>query len=275
MNTNRSLLDHPLISERYFFPRRAFLPEPFWIDCGDARLACCFYEGHPGGRTIVHFHGNGEVVADYAEDFITIIDAMGYNCFLAEYRGYGMSTGRPGLVTMLDDVVPIIRAIDQRTEDLILFGRSLGSICAIHAAWRFPRIGALIIESGIANPLERLLIRIHPEEIGSTADALADAVDEVINHPTKLGSYEGPLLLLHCKYDGLVDVSHADRLRSWAGGPVTTRIFPKGDHNSILHVNSHAYFKEIYGFLREHRLWPASCPLPGGSGAAGPGVFPR
>ncbi len=56
------LLDHRLISERYFFPRQGGLVDPFWIDCGEARLACAYHEIDPDAKTLVHVHGNGEIV---------------------------------------------------------------------------------------------------------------------------------------------------------------------------------------------------------------------
>ena len=89
-----SLLDHHLISERYFFPRAEAPAEPFWVDCADGtRLACAYHETDPAAPTVVHFHGNGEVVADYLDGFPGLIDRMGCNCFFAEFRGYGGSTG--------------------------------------------------------------------------------------------------------------------------------------------------------------------------------------
>ncbi len=45
-----SLLDHPLISQRYFFPRTGDFPDPFWIECEGARLACSFHEIDPTAK---------------------------------------------------------------------------------------------------------------------------------------------------------------------------------------------------------------------------------
>ncbi len=249
-----SLLNHPLISQRYFFPRKARFPDPFWVDCGDARLACHYRQGHPGGKTLVHFHGNGEIAPDFMGDFADIIDSMGLNCFLVEYRGYGMSTGTPAMVKMLGDAERAINALGEPPENLVLFGRSLGSLYAVHGAWRLRRVAGLILESGIANPLERLLIRLHPTEIGTTVERLAEAVFQHINVGYKLGYYEGPTLVLHCKYDGLVDVSHAQLLYRWAGGPATLKIFDRGDHNTIFQKNSREYVKAIQDFFTEHRI---------------------
>ncbi len=247
----QSVLNHRLISKRYFFPRKTEFGDPFWIDCGDAKLGCHYQEKYPKAKTLVHFHGSGEVVSDNIENFVPIIESMGYNCFLAEYRGYGMSTGRPALVKMLSDVEHIINAIGQPQENLVLFGRSLGSIYAIHGAYRFPRVAALIIESGMATPLERLLNRIKPEEIGVAKEMIETAVETDINNKHKLENYSGPLLIMHTQNDALLDVSHAERLHKWAASDsATLKIFEHGDHNTILFLNFHEYFEIIQKFLR-------------------------
>ena len=52
---------------------------------------------HPDAKTVIYFHGNGEVVADYLPSFPEWITRAGCNVLLAEYRGYGMSSGTPAL----------------------------------------------------------------------------------------------------------------------------------------------------------------------------------
>ncbi len=244
-----SLLDHPVISERYFFPRPGRLAEPFWVDCGDVRLGCFYRQVDPAAKTIVHFHGNGEIVEDYLGDFVAIIEQMGCNLFLAELRGYGCSSGVPQLGRMLDDVAPLIRAIGQPEENLILFGRSVGSIFAIHAASLFPKVAGLILESAVADVLERLLLRLDPAELGASRQDLEAEVDARLNHQRKLAAYPGPALVMHAAHDGLVDVSHGERLHLWAAGPKTLKIFPRGNHNDIMFVNAREYFAQIEAFL--------------------------
>ncbi|MDM8552301.1 alpha/beta hydrolase, partial [Desulfobacterales bacterium HSG2] len=60
----KSILDHRLVSKRYFFPRKTDFADPLWIECGNARLGCHYQEKNPKAKTLVHFHGSGEVVAD-------------------------------------------------------------------------------------------------------------------------------------------------------------------------------------------------------------------
>ena len=48
----------------------------------------------PAAPSILFFHGNGEIVADY-DDLGPLYNRMGINFLAADYRGYGRSTGRP------------------------------------------------------------------------------------------------------------------------------------------------------------------------------------
>ncbi|MHC4946620.1 MAG: alpha/beta hydrolase [Planctomycetota bacterium] len=244
-----SILDHPLIAERYFFPRPVRFDDPFWVDLGEAKLACYFSKNHPGAKTVVHFHGNGEIVCDYFDDFLARIYEMGLNCFLAEYRGYGMSTGRPALAGMLGDAERIIDSIGEPPENLILFGRSIGSLYAIHCASRFPQVAGLIIESGIADVLDRLLFRVQPEELGATLEEIQAAVNKDLDNERKLAAFHGPALIMHTRHDGLLDLSHAERLHAWTRGSKELKVFEKGDHNSILFMNYHEYFKLVEEFV--------------------------
>ncbi len=246
-----SILDHPLISQRYFFPRRFPPPRPFWVDCGDdVRLACHLLAPHADddALTIVHFHGNGEIVADYLGGEEERFTGLGLNLFLSEYRGYGGSSGVPLLGTMLDDVPRIIEALGLPEQRLLLFGRSVGSIYAIRAAHCFPKVAGLVIESGIAEPLERLLLRVRPDELGVDIDELRQVCTERLDHRRILTGFHRPLLVLHTRHDGLVDCDNARRLHEWAAGPKRLRIFEQGDHNSIMLFNQAEYFAEVENF---------------------------
>lgn len=244
-----SIADHDIITRRYFFPRPQAPPSSAFVDVADARLAC-----HNAGRdhdiTVVHFHGNGEVVADYIPDFADALDELGANSFFAEYRGYGGSTGTPRLGAMLEDVGAIRDAIDVPDEQLVVFGRSIGSIYAIELAARRPNIAGLVIESGIADVLERILLRASAAELQTTRGEMEREFQTLFNHEKKLGQFAGPTLVLHAEHDHLVDSSHAVRNARWAGENAELVLFPRGDHNSIFHANRDDYLQRLGTFLR-------------------------
>lgn len=245
-----SILDHPTLTKRYFSPRREAPPGTFWIECEGARLACAYVVPHPHALTLVHFHGNGEVVADSFPELAANLTGLGVNVLFAEYRGYGASSGEPGMARILDDIPQIVKALPVAPKYLVAFGRSLGSLYAIELVHQFPEAAGLIIESGIADPLERILLRVRPEELDTTAAELAAEVKARLDPKEKLKAYGGPVLVLHAIDDSMVDSSHAVRNAGYAKR-ATLRLLPEGDHNSIFDENREEYLAAVAQFLKE------------------------
>jgi pimeloyl-ACP methyl ester carboxylesterase len=249
-----SLLDHWLLASRLFFPRKDPIPDPFLVTAadGETQLACFHASPHPGAPTFLHFHGNGEVVADYLPDMADEFTRIGVNVLFAEYRGYGMSTGSPALGAMLDDAACVLAALGGSPTDVILFGRSLGSLFAIDLASKHPDVRGLVLESGIADPLDTVLSRVTPAELGVSRSELAATVADRLDHQAKLGSYAGPLLVLHAANDRLVLRSHAERNFAWAATPAAEKelvLFPRGNHNTIFLSNYEEYTEALRRFL--------------------------
>lgn len=245
-----SVLDHPIISERYFFPRRESPRALHWIDVKGARLACVSapLAGRP---TLVHFHGNGEIVADYEGEWVEMVRGFGVGVFLAEYRGYGASTGRPELFKMLQDVEVVCAEANAANggHGVIAYGRSVGSLFAVHAAATHPLAG-LIIESGIADLLERLVLRMSPQELGVSIAELREAVSRSVDQQAKLRDYQAPLLVIHAEGDQLVRRSHADANFEAAASTDKRRVvFPRGGHNDLLALNAELYEAELRRFV--------------------------
>ena len=250
--SNPTILDHPLVASRYFFPRSAAVPEPFWVDAADgSKLACYYRKTHANAKTVVYFHGNGEVVADYLPDFPDWFTRAGYHVLLAEYRGYGMSTGRPALAGMLDDVERIIQSLDVPDDRIVLFGRSLGSLYALHGVYQRPQLAGLIIESGIAEIGERFFMRLQPDELGLSMTALSAELKRYFDYAKKLDAFKGRTLIMHTRFDELVPCHHAEQLYAAAKEPKQLTIFDRGGHNDIFFRNQEAYLNLVETFLSE------------------------
>lgn len=160
-----------------------------------------------------------------------------------------MSSGKPKLAAMLADVAMIVRAAQVDPERIVFFGRSLGSLYAVHGAGLFPQAAGLILESGIADPLERVLVRVEPWELETDPAGLREAVDRELNQREKLASFTGRTLVMHTRNDDLVPVSHAERLYAWANEPKELLVFERGDHNTIQSANEKAYFDAVAAFI--------------------------
>jgi pimeloyl-ACP methyl ester carboxylesterase len=84
----------------------------------------------PGARVIVHFHGNGEQLADLGR-VIPGLRAAGFGVLAVEYPGYGLAAGTPSEASLLSAAREAVAHLrDQRgipAERTVLQGQSLGS----------------------------------------------------------------------------------------------------------------------------------------------------
>ena len=242
------ILDHQLISDRYFFPRPDHFDDPFYVDTGEARLGC-WRSAPPSTRPVLlHFHGNGEVVGDWIEFFGPFCQSLGYEAFLAEYRGYGMSSGEPKLAQMLGDLDALAEAIGVPPSQVVVFGRSVGSIYAIEWISRFADTAGLVIESGIHDVHQRLRLRVDPRELGCSEEEFIQATRTYLDHGEKLSAYQKPSLLIHAQGDQLVTVDHA-YANAAAAQNSSLKVLPRGGHNNILAANSSEYLESLATFL--------------------------
>jgi len=243
------LLNSEKVSKRYFYPRKASFENPYYVQSGENQLACYYHKIENPKKTIIHFHGNGETVADYLNDFEHKVETLGCSILFAEYRQYGLSTGKPPtLVGMLEDVEKIINSIDVPPEEIILFGRSVGSIYAIHGASLFPNISGLVIESGIANVVNRVF-RLIRRPNHSIREQMIQEGKKYFDHEAKLKAFQGKVLIMHTLYDSLVHASNARQLYQWANDPKELELFLEGDHNCILISNKEAYFQLLKNLI--------------------------
>jgi pimeloyl-ACP methyl ester carboxylesterase len=104
-----------------------------------------FASGAP--RTVVYFHGNGEVVGDdvwFARELVR----HGFDVVLVEYRGYGSSRGghpsESGLYADAAAILDLLAASGIGRDRIILWGMSLGTGVAAEMAVR-GRGGALVL----------------------------------------------------------------------------------------------------------------------------------
>lgn len=249
-STDDSILDRPAVSGCYLFPQPRVVADPFMVEVDGAELACYRNVIDPAAFTLVHFHGNGECVADYVPTMADVFESFGLNSLFVEYREYGASTGKAQLVTMLGDGDVVLNAAGLAPEKVIVFGRSIGSLYAIELAARQPNIAGLVIESGIADPSERFLTYADLRSAGLEKDDVLAEVERQFNHQRKLSDYVNPLLILHTENDGLIDISHAERNLEWAGSKQKKLVrFPHGNHNTIFRANLTEYLEAVRSFV--------------------------
>jgi hypothetical protein len=208
------------------------------------------YSTGPASPAILFFHGNGETIDDY-EETATIYNRLGISFLAVEYRGYGLSTGKPTASTMISDAHIIFkdiskwRAQQKHTGPLFIMGRSLGSASALELAAHYEGdIAGLIIESGFAYTVPLLrFIGVDTKGLGITeADCFGNV--EKIKKCTK------PLLIIHAQYDQFIPVSDADVfLKNSPSRRKQLKVIARADHNSILRFGGAGYYTCVKNFI--------------------------
>jgi pimeloyl-ACP methyl ester carboxylesterase len=150
------------------------------------------------------------------------------------------------MAAMLDDALAAMDATDRAPEEVVVYGRSVGSLFALHVAAHRP-VRALVLESGIADVYERIALRLRAAEIGASDEELRQAIDERFDHRAKMRATGCPVLVLHTRNDGMVEKDHAERLAEWAGPRAELVLFAQGNHNSIHAFNGDAIVRRVLG----------------------------
>ena len=237
-----SALDRPEILGFLFYPRAEFGEPPSKGTVQDllipvetdVNVGAKFHMAGKSAPTILFFHGNGEIVADY-NDFGAIYNQMGLNFLPVDYRGYGRSTGKPTITAMMRDCHIIFDFMKGWLKEngcsgpLIVMGRSLGSASALELAFHYKsEIDALIIESGFAYlvPLFRLL----------GIDLAAMGINKVVDfqNADKIRTFDKPTLIIHAERDHIIPFSDGQALYEACGAVDKSFLeIPGANHNDI------------------------------------------
>ncbi|MCX8117904.1 MAG: alpha/beta hydrolase [Desulfobacterota bacterium] len=252
-----TLLDHPLLLSFIFYPRKEVTPCPangfdLMVPVGPSvSVACRFYLGRPEWPSILFFHGNGEVASDY-DGTAFFYHQKGTNLIVADYRGYGASTGTPTLTDLVSDAPKILEAVREELRKrnahpgLYVMGRSLGSISAIELAYRHQdSFRGMLIESGFTSVVRIIRHLGIPAPLSplEEIDRACVGMIEQIRLPT---------LILHGQNDTLVPFEEAEDLYRHLGSEKKELLMiPGATHNDILIVGLKRYFDAIGRFVKE------------------------
>jgi hypothetical protein len=250
-----SSLDLPQFQQLIFYPRAHWTEPPpgaadYMVSVGEGvSVSCRFYVHGRGSPTILFFHGNGEVACEY-DDIAPLYHERGINLFVADYRGYGRSGGRPAFASIVADAHAVLRYVcdllgeGEYNRHLFVMGRSLGSHPAIElASCCASHLRGLILESGFAH-VPRLL-RHHGLSMDSPRlDEFERAVQE------RVRAISLPVLVIHGERDTLVPPENATGFYQNVGSEDKTLLtIPGAGHNDIMYLGMERYFSAIEAFV--------------------------
>jgi fermentation-respiration switch protein FrsA (DUF1100 family) len=245
---------------RLFEPRFAFFPSAgesttprdYGIEYEQSSIATCDGErlhgwslAHSTPRaSILYFHGNGGNLSVWAP-ILAGIARRGYVVVAFDYRGYGLSTGRPTERGLYRDVVAVVDRlwIGSPRTPIVYWGRSLGVAMAAYAA-TIQAPDGLILESGF--PSVRSLVRDSPLlAFLSLFSTYRFPCAEFVQQSRMLSS----VLVLHGDHDHVVPIAQGRALFERINAPKQFVTIRGGDHNDLTPSDPHAYWKAVEEFV--------------------------
>ena len=250
---------------RWLEPRFAFFPsvgegvtphdfgvefEPVSISTRDGERLHGWWLRPPSPRaSILYFHGNGGNLSVWAP-ILAGIAKRGYTLLAFDYRGYGLSTGRPTEQGLYRDVNAVLEEFATRVpadRPRLYLGRSLGVVMAAYATTIHAPDG-LILESGF--PSARSLLRNSPLlfVLSSFASYRFPAAAFL-----QARSTPSPVLVLHGDHDRIVPIDQGRALFEAVSQPKQFVTIPGGDHNDDTPADPATYWHSVDAFISRLR----------------------
>lgn len=221
----KALFRPTLLSADHRFDFGEPFKEHFFDTPDGARLNALFFPAAAAEKrgVILYFHGNRDNLQRWGamhRDFTR----RGYDFLAPDYRGYGKSTGEPDEQHYLEDALLLYEWLKgrYRVQEIILYGRSLGTGMASYLAARVPA-RMVILETPFDN-IGGLLASHIRRHAPPFEPAFLFPNDENLKASTL------PLLIFH---------GTRDRVVPYAGAGNLKRVLKAGDEFVTIEGGSH------------------------------------
>lgn len=238
-----------------FFPSKTLLENPenwdmkyenvFLVTKDGVRINGWFIPANTSDKALLFFHGNGGNISHRRES-IEVFNRLGLNVFIIDYRGYGISEGKPDEKGLYLDAQAAWNYLIEKgfgKNNIIIFGRSLGGAIATNLASKV-KPGALIIESTFSSA----------RDMGRS---IFPALSRVLifryefNTEVLIKKINCPLLVVHSRDDEVIPFMLGKKVFDVANKPKSF-FHIKGDHNSGFLMSQPGYEKKLSEFIVRH-----------------------
>lgn len=199
--------------------------------------------------TVVYFHGNYRNIGNNL-DHTERLHRMGYNVLLADYRGYGKSTGgKPSEAKVYEDAEAVwqylIRQRGANPSRTFIFGHSLGGAIAIDLAVHHPEAAGLITEGTFTS-----MQAMGEKDFGFLPIGLL--LNQRFESIRKVPALKIPVLFIHGTWDKKVPVGMAKQLYAAAPEPKRLVLIDGGEHNNSGVVGWIEYRDAVSSFIAKN-----------------------
>lgn len=189
---------------------------------------------------IIYFGGNAE---DVSVNLYDIEEFKGWAVLLINYRGYGLSEGKPSESGLFKDALFLYDVFSQREDvdetRVVVMGRSLGTGVAVYLAAHRDVEGVILVSP--YDSIKNVARKAYP--FAPVSLLLKHNFDSAALAP----SIDVPMLTLIASQDTIIPPSYSEKLIAKWGGEVFRKIIEVRDHNTISIAD--AYWESIQEFL--------------------------
>ena len=218
---------------------------PLTIATADGETLRGWHLPHASPRArVLYFHGNGGNLSLWTDVYAGLWH-QGMDVVALDYRGYGVSTGRPSERGLYQDVDALLAFVAERLPMVdapaVYWGRSLGTPVAAYAASRRAPDG-IVLESGF--PTMRSVIETNPIMWGLSWLSS-------YSFPTAawMADVQSPALVLHGDRDDVIAYRLGKRLHDRLPGPKRFVTLPGIDHNYPVPAEWPIYWDAVRDFI--------------------------
>ena len=222
--------------------------ESLFLETEDGVRVHAFYvPGEPSRtepRALLFLHGNAGN-ASHRLPNAALLAELGVDVLLLDYRGYGLSEGRPSEAGVYTDArAALAHLVDARgipERRIVLFGRSLGGAVAVELAQERSLAG-VVLESAFTS-VEDMARRM----VGPLASLVGGGFPSI----ERITRLRAPLLFFHGDRDDIVPIELGRALFAAAPEPKRFEVIAGAGHNDTVQVGGRAYLARIGAFLDE------------------------
>ncbi len=247
-------------SKQYYDPENfGFHPELVTLKNNQGTLLYGWYfktNAFTSKGTVIQFHGNAENMSSHFQSLVWMVK-QGYNLFIFDYSGYGISGGTPSPAALYDDALAVYNwAMDRLPPDepIILYAESLGVAVAINAYPDFTqkeRILTVVSDSGFYSYQEIAREKLAATWLTWPFQHLAYVF--ISDHYSPKEKFRlispVPLLIIHGKKDSVVGFKNGERIEELASHPKTFWPIENGAHISTMRIDG--YQRKFLTYLED------------------------
>jgi fermentation-respiration switch protein FrsA (DUF1100 family) len=209
------------------------------------KLQAYYVKNSASDRLLIFFHGNAGNICYRVPDILNLKNCR-INVLAISYRGYGKSSGKPSEKGIYTDGAGAIdyamQTLDYSLDNIIIFGRSIGSTVAVHISQHKDIAGLILI-----TPLTSAKAQAKAQGLGFLSFLAGDAFDNL----SKISNIKCPLLVIHGTDDEILSFSMGKDIFDQAHVDKQLVIIEGAGHNNLSQMDPEKYWGAIAEFIRK------------------------